>query len=72
MNKIENTKKEDFYISDSNKCAYKPDQEERKLFTFIKGSKNQDFYNLLISKGSLASGDLVILIATFATVNSVS
>ena len=59
MNKIENTKKEDFYISDSNKCAYKPDQEERKLFTFIKGSKNQDFYNLLISKGFRRSQNIL-------------
>ena len=59
MNKIENNKKEDFYISDSNKCAYKPDQEERKLFTFIKGSKNQDFYNLLISKGFRRSQNIL-------------
>lgn len=59
MNKIENTKKEDFYISDSNKCAYKPDQEERKLFTFIKGFKNQDFYNLLISKGFRRSQNIL-------------
>ena len=51
LNKLENTHKEDFYISDSTECVYQPHQKERKLFTFIKGPKDQDFYNLLISKG---------------------
>ena len=51
LNKLENTHKEEFYLSDSTECVYQPDQKERKLFTFIKGSKDQDFYNLLISKG---------------------
>ena len=59
LNKLENTHKEDFYISDSTECVYQPDQKERKLFTFIKGSKDKDFYNLLISRGFRRSQNIL-------------
>ena len=59
LNKLENTHKEDFYISDSTECVYQPDQKERKLFTFIKGSKDRDFYNLLISRGFRRSQNIL-------------
>ena len=51
MNKLEKIQREDFYISDSSKCAYYPNKDEKKIFTFIKNFENQDFYNYLISKG---------------------
>ena len=59
LNKLENNYKEDFYISDSTECTYQPHQKERKLFTFIKGPKEQDFYNLLISKGFRRSQNIL-------------
>ena len=59
MNKLENIQKEDFYISDSSKCTYHPNQHERKLFTFIKSFEDQDFYNYLISKGFRRSQNIL-------------
>ena len=45
MNKLKNIQKEDFYISDSSKCTYQPNQNERKLFTFIKSFEDQEVYS---------------------------
>ena len=59
MNKLENIQKEDFYISDSSKCTYQPNQNEKKLFTFIKSFEDQDFYNYLISKGFRRSQNIL-------------
>ena len=59
MNRISKTIKEDFYVSDSNECVYQPGQQERKLFTFIKGDENQKFYNHLIASGFRRSQNIL-------------